>query len=84
MSTVVGKRWVVFQGNEVQKNVTCCEAAKWKIEQLLQLAEHMRRVNDILNPKSNGYITIQVVGTDRGEFKLNYCPTCGDKYEEKK
>ena len=82
MSKIVGQRWVVFQGNEVKRNVTCCEDAKWKVEQLFQLDEYIRKINTIINPRSNGYINIVYENT--GKFKLNYCPVCGNKYEEEK
>jgi hypothetical protein len=85
MGRVIGKREIVFQGNEVEVNYTCCQHAKWEIENLRESFKKLATMREIINPPVYfGNTEIKIVGLVDNSFKLNYCPICGEKYGKEK
>lgn len=80
MSKIVSYRMDVFQGNEVRVPVTCCQDAKWRIEESFRIVDIARQLFDAILPTAYGHLL--VVHAD-GPFKIKYCPTCGDEIKEK-
>lgn len=77
MSKVVGVRQIVFQGNEVETPVICCEWAVTKIIRLVDTSELIYKLNDIVNPNDTG-MGFTIVRPNRNDLFMEYCPICGD------
>lgn len=75
---VVDKEGVIYLGNEVDRDVTCCE---WSRRYIHGLEKKAAAVEAVIQQFKTAPAGVYMIVGSGATFELNHCPMCGTKYD---